>query len=74
MAFRRDEALNLPAGLDYEAIGGLSAECRARLSTARPSTLGQASRLPGITPAALTALLGHVRKKPKGEGAGAPSA
>ena len=74
LAFRRDEALDLPSGLDYGAVGGLSAECRAKLAAARPSTLGQASRLPGITPAALTALLGHVRKKPKGEGAEALSA
>ncbi len=76
LAFRRDEALLLPAGLDYAAVGGLSAECRLKLSAARPTTLGQAARIPGMTPAALTALLGHVRQassrrgKPGGEGAG----
>jgi tRNA uridine 5-carboxymethylaminomethyl modification enzyme len=80
LAFRRDEALHLPATLDYGAVGGLSAECRAKLTAARPATLGQASRIPGVTPAALTALLGHLRggkpgrAKPKGGGAEALSA
>jgi len=75
LAFRRDEGLLLPAGLDYAAVGGLSAECRAKLAAVQPATLGQASRISGMTPAALTALLGHVRKgKPKGEGAEALSA
>ncbi len=74
LAFRRDEALNLPRDLDYGAVGGLSSECRTKLSAARPSTLGQASRIPGMTPAALTALLGHVRKKPRDEGPEALSA
>jgi len=62
LAFRRDEALHLPAGLDYGAVGGLSAECRLKLAAAKPATLGQAARIPGMTPAALTALLGHVRQ------------
>ena len=61
-AFRRDEALALPEVLDYAAIGGLSNEMCEKLSAARPATLGAASRLPGITPAALTALLRHVRR------------
>jgi tRNA uridine 5-carboxymethylaminomethyl modification enzyme len=63
LAFRRDEALHLPAGLDYGAVGGLSAECRLKLASAQPATLGQAARIPGMTPAALTALLGHVRRR-----------
>src|SRR5215469_15778480 len=62
-AFRRDEALELPVGLDYGAIGALSAECRAKLAAVRPATLGQAGRIPGMTPAALTALLRHVRRR-----------
>jgi tRNA uridine 5-carboxymethylaminomethyl modification enzyme len=61
-AFRREEALALPAGLDFGGIGGLSAEIRSKLSTARPATLGAASRIPGITPAALVALLRHVQR------------
>ncbi len=60
-AFRRDEALELPADLDFHQIGGLSNEAREKLEGARPATLGAASRIPGMTPAALTALLRHVR-------------
>ena len=62
-AFRRDEALLLPADLDYRRIGGLSAELLEKLESARPQTLGHAARLSGMTPAALTALLGHVRRR-----------
>jgi tRNA uridine 5-carboxymethylaminomethyl modification enzyme len=61
-AFRRDENLHLPSGLDYGAVGGLSAEAQEKLSRIRPMTLGQASRIEGITPGALTALLSHVRR------------
>lgn len=61
-AFRRDEALTLPPELDYKTVMGLSAELREKLSVARPATLGAAARLPGVTPAALTALLAHVKK------------
>jgi tRNA uridine 5-carboxymethylaminomethyl modification enzyme len=68
LAFRRDEALELPAGLDYGAIGALSAECRAKLEATRPATLGQAGRIPGMTPAALMALLRHVRRRESGQG------
>jgi tRNA uridine 5-carboxymethylaminomethyl modification enzyme len=68
LAFRRDESLRLPSGLDYAAVGGLSAECRAKLAVIRPATLGQAGRIPGMTPAALTALLGHVRRGDSGRG------
>jgi tRNA uridine 5-carboxymethylaminomethyl modification enzyme len=61
-AFRRDESLALPADLDYAAIASLSNEVRSKLSAARPATLAAAARIPGITPAALTVLLGHVRR------------
>ena len=61
-SFRRDEALQLPATLDFAAIGGLSTEMVERLSRARPATLGQAARVAGVTPSALTALLVHVRR------------
>jgi tRNA uridine 5-carboxymethylaminomethyl modification enzyme len=64
-AFRKDEALALPDGLDYGRIGGLSNEMREKLGAARPATLGAASRIPGVTPAALTALLRHVRRGEK---------
>jgi tRNA uridine 5-carboxymethylaminomethyl modification enzyme len=63
-AFQRDESLALPTELDYGQVGGLSAEVRQKLSAARPVTLGQAARISGITPAALTALLRFVRRNP----------
>jgi tRNA uridine 5-carboxymethylaminomethyl modification enzyme len=63
-AYRRDEALLLPAELDYAAIGGLSREVRDKLAQARPATLGAAARISGVTPAALVALLKHVRRRP----------
>lgn len=61
-AFRRDEGLGLPDSLDYDAIGSLSNEVRAKLKAARPANLGAASRISGVTPAALTALLIHVKR------------
>lgn len=61
-AFRKDEGLALPADLDYDQIGSLSNEVRLRLKTAQPVTLGQAARLQGVTPAAVLALLRHVKK------------
>ncbi|MBM3508635.1 MAG: tRNA uridine-5-carboxymethylaminomethyl(34) synthesis enzyme MnmG [Alphaproteobacteria bacterium] len=62
-AFRRDEDLTLPWDLDYAGIGGLSAEIRLKLDEARPTTLGAAARISGVTPAAVTALLAHVKKR-----------
>jgi tRNA uridine 5-carboxymethylaminomethyl modification enzyme len=62
-AFRRDEDLRLPAELDYAAVGGLSNEVRSKLAAVRPLTLGQAARIEGVTPGALTALLAHVRRR-----------
>ena len=61
-AFRKDENLKLPASLDYNAIGSLSNEVRNKLSQVRPETLGAASRIPGITPAAIISLLRYVKK------------
>ncbi len=60
-AFRRDEELRLPRGLDFDAVGGLSAEVRLKLKEIQPETIGAASRIPGVTPAAVTALLGHIK-------------
>jgi len=59
---RKEEAVRLPLDLDYGAIAGLSSEVKQRLERARPSTLAQAGRLEGITPAALLLLLAHVKK------------
>jgi len=61
-AFRRDEGLSLPADLDYATITGLSNEIRGRLAAIRPSTLGQAGRIEGMTPTALTLLAARVRR------------
>jgi tRNA uridine 5-carboxymethylaminomethyl modification enzyme len=61
-AFRRDEDLRLPSSLDYSKVGGLSNEVREKLAAVRPLTLGQAARIEGVTPGALTALLAHVRR------------
>ena len=62
-AFKRDEDLRLSPDLDYGAVGGLSNEVREKLRAARPVTLGQASRIEGVTPGALTALLAHVKRE-----------
>lgn len=64
-ALRRDESLTLPASLDYAVIGGLSNEVRQKLEAIRPATLGQAGRIEGVTPGALTALLSHVKRRAK---------
>jgi tRNA uridine 5-carboxymethylaminomethyl modification enzyme len=61
-AFRRDEALKLPADLDYSLVGSLSNEVRQKLAQARPATLGAAGRIPGVTPAAVMALLKYVKR------------
>lgn len=62
LAFRRDEAVRLPRDLDYGRVGGLSNEAREKLERARPETLGQAARIEGVTPGALTAVLAHVKR------------
>ena len=62
LAFRRDEAVRLPRDLDYTRVGGLSNEAREKLERARPETLGQAARIEGVTPGALTAVLAHVKR------------
>lgn len=61
-AVRRDEALTVPEGMDYGAVAGLSTEIRQKLSRIRPATLGQASRIEGVTPAAVAALHGHIKR------------
>lgn len=69
VAFRKDESLRLPASLDYAAIPGLSNEVREKLSRACPETLGQAARLEGMTPAAITLLLGYLKSSSRPESA-----
>ena len=62
-AFRRDEGITLPEELDYENLSGLSRELRSKLGLIRPRTLGQAARIEGITPAAITLLAAHARHR-----------
>jgi len=60
---QRQEAVAIPADLDFAAIGGLTSEVREKLNAVQPASIGAASRIPGMTPAALVALLAHLRKR-----------
>jgi tRNA uridine 5-carboxymethylaminomethyl modification enzyme len=62
-SYRRDESVVLPDDIDYAALPGLSNEARHKLHAQRPRTIGQAGRIDGITPAALTLLVAHVRRR-----------
>ena len=59
---RRNEETRLPADLDYARVAGLSNEVRQKLAQIRPGTVGQAARVPGVTPAAVSILLVHLKK------------
>ena len=59
----KQESLRLPEDIDYAAVDGLSNEARQKLTSARPLTLGQASRLEGMTPSAVSLLLVHLKKR-----------
>lgn len=60
--FKKDEALKINDNIDYSQIGGLSREMVAKLTKVKPSTIGEASRIPGVTPAAIIALLGYIKR------------
>ncbi len=62
-SFRREEAVAIPATIDFDAVAGLSTEMRERLKGASPRTLGQAARVNGVTPAALVALLAEIKRR-----------
>jgi tRNA uridine 5-carboxymethylaminomethyl modification enzyme len=62
-SYRRDESLELPDSLDYTQLRGLSNEARHKLQSSRPRSIGQAARLDGITPAALTLLVAHLKRR-----------
>ena len=62
LAFRKDEALEIPEELDFSRVVGLSNEIREKFTKARPTTLGAAARIAGVTPAAVTILLGYIKK------------
>jgi tRNA uridine 5-carboxymethylaminomethyl modification enzyme len=70
LAFRRDEGRALPDALDYNAVIGLSNEVRQKLEAIRPTTLGQAGRIEGVTSAALTLVLAHVKAAKKARATG----
>jgi tRNA uridine 5-carboxymethylaminomethyl modification enzyme len=75
VAFRRDEGLELPEEIDYGLLGGLSSEIKQKLQAVRPRTIGQAGRIDGMTPVALTLLLAHIRRNRRGaKAAGAAQA
>jgi tRNA uridine 5-carboxymethylaminomethyl modification enzyme len=63
---RRNEDARLPEDLDYLAVPGLSNEVRQRLAEQRPATVGQAARIPGVTPAAISLLLVHLKRREAG--------
>ena len=63
---RASENTRLPADIDYAGISGLSKEIQHKLGNARPETLGQAGRIPGVTPAAISLLLIHLKKRGAG--------
>ena len=60
---RNNEALRLPRGIDFAKVKGLSSEVREKLVRHKPETIGQAGRIPGVTPAAVSLLLVHLKKK-----------
>ncbi|HEY2527024.1 MAG TPA: tRNA uridine-5-carboxymethylaminomethyl(34) synthesis enzyme MnmG [Xanthobacteraceae bacterium] len=62
-SYRRDQSLVLPDDIDYAALPGLSTEVRHKLAAQRPRTIGHASRIDGITPAALALLAAHLRRR-----------
>ena len=66
-SLRASEDTKLPADIDYASISGLSKEIQGKLGKTRPETLGQAGRIPGVTPAAISLLLIHLKKRNTGQ-------
>jgi len=64
-ALRRDEAVLIPAQTDFASVGGLSTEAKDILCRFQPETIGHANRLPGLTPAAVVAVLHHIKRQQK---------
>ncbi len=64
-AYRRDESLAIPDGIDYSTLKGLSNEARQKLQAARPGTISQAGRIDGMTPAALMLIVAHLKRRPR---------
>jgi tRNA uridine 5-carboxymethylaminomethyl modification enzyme len=74
VSFRKDESLRIPDGFDFSVVEGLSNEAKEKLAQARPASIGQASRLDGLTPGALTILLGAIKKRHSKGRRGKPNA
>jgi tRNA uridine 5-carboxymethylaminomethyl modification enzyme len=62
-SFRRDEALEIPSEFDFDGLAGLSTELKTKLKKQQPKSLGAAARLEGMTPAATTLILAHLKKR-----------
>ena len=60
--FKKDEAVIIPAKINYDCLSGLSNEIKSKLNKVRPKTLGQAIRIDGVTPAAIIIILSHIKK------------
>lgn len=63
--FRKEENIRIPANIDYAEVASLSNEVRSKLTNGRPDNIAAASRIPGVTPAAITALMFHINRKNK---------
>ena len=61
-SFKKDESINIPKGIDYDSLSGLSNEIKFKLKNIRPTTLGQALRIDGVTPAAAIIILSYLKK------------
>ncbi|MDE3060229.1 MAG: tRNA uridine-5-carboxymethylaminomethyl(34) synthesis enzyme MnmG, partial [Pseudomonadota bacterium] len=62
MAFRKEEGMLIPESIDYDAMPSLSNEVKTKLKKTRPGTVGMASRIQGITPAAIITLMSYIKK------------
>jgi tRNA uridine 5-carboxymethylaminomethyl modification enzyme len=71
--FKNMERMKIPPEFDYMTIRGLSNELREKLSSVKPISVGQASRVPGITPAALSTLMIYIKKRDQGKGISGPA-
>ncbi|MCF6199250.1 MAG: tRNA uridine-5-carboxymethylaminomethyl(34) synthesis enzyme MnmG [Hyphomicrobiaceae bacterium] len=68
--YNKEQELKIPKGFAFSTIGGLSNEIRQKLESQQPMTLGQASKIDGMTPAALMILIGHIKKQPSAQNTG----
>ena len=62
VAFKREEEMTIPEGLDYDSLPSLSTEIKVKLKRMNPATIGAASRIQGVTPASIIALMAHIKR------------